>query len=340
MGGYAFSSSGTFVDAASTFVDDADPTKKLAFQLSGITTATTRTATWQDVSGTIYVSGGTDVALADGGLNASLVASVGGIFYSTASAGAILAGTATAAQMLQSGASAAPTWSTSTWPATTTISQLLYSSAANTVAGLATANSGVLVTSAGGVPSIATDIPTAVTIGAAYVYRAAGTDVPITDGGTGASTLPTGVLIGAGTGAITALTNTPWATFAPTVTLVGGAGNTAPVYSTNTGRYRQIGDLVFVDIYLTGDGGAEGAGTGTFNIALPVTAGASTPTEITPMGFMVNGATSYNTFGQIAPSATTVLLVLQTLVTTFGTMTGADQNSTTRTVRLKFFYEA
>src|SRR3990167_4426952 len=94
------------------------------------------------------------VALAEGGTSAALVASNGGIFYSTATAGAILAGTATANQMLQSGATAAPTWSTSTWPATTTINQILYSSAANTVAGLATANGSVLVTSAAGVPSM------------------------------------------------------------------------------------------------------------------------------------------------------------------------------------------
>ena len=38
------------------------------------------------------------------------------------------------------------------------------------------------------------------------IYRAGGTDVPITDGGTGLSTLPTGLLVGAGTGTITAKT--------------------------------------------------------------------------------------------------------------------------------------
>lgn len=41
----------------------------------------------------------------------------------------------------------------------TTINQILYSSAANTIAGLASANSGVLVTSAGGVPSISSTLP-------------------------------------------------------------------------------------------------------------------------------------------------------------------------------------
>ncbi len=89
-----------------------------------------------------------------GGTSASLTASNGGIFYSTASAGAILAGTATANQMLQSGATAAPSWSTSTWPATTTINRLLFSSAANTVSEIATANNGTMVTSSAGVPSV------------------------------------------------------------------------------------------------------------------------------------------------------------------------------------------
>ncbi|MEI8198145.1 MAG: flavodoxin-dependent (E)-4-hydroxy-3-methylbut-2-enyl-diphosphate synthase, partial [Phycisphaerae bacterium] len=63
-----------------------------------------------DVTGTL--------PLANGGTNASLTASNGGIFYSTGSAGAILAGTATAGQILRSGAASAPSWSTATYPAT------------------------------------------------------------------------------------------------------------------------------------------------------------------------------------------------------------------------------
>src|ERR1700678_226709 len=85
-------------------------------------------------------------SLANGDKNANLTATNGGIFYSTASAGAILSGTSTANQVLLSGASTAPTWSTATYPATTTINQLLWSNAANTVTGLATANNGVLIT--------------------------------------------------------------------------------------------------------------------------------------------------------------------------------------------------
>jgi len=102
------------------------------------------------------------LSLANGGLNANLTASNGGIFYSTGSAGAILAGTATANQVLLSGSSTTPAWSTATYPTTTIINQLLYSSAANIIGGLATANNGVLITSAGGVPSINSTLPTAV----------------------------------------------------------------------------------------------------------------------------------------------------------------------------------
>lgn len=66
----------------------------------------------------------------------------------------ILAGPGTTGTILQSNAAAAPSFSTATYPSTSTISEILYSSAANTVSGLATANNGTLVTSATGVPSV------------------------------------------------------------------------------------------------------------------------------------------------------------------------------------------
>ena len=192
------------------------------------------------------------VPLSLGGSNANLTASLGGILYSTASAFAILAGTATANQILLSGASAAPVWSTATYPATTTVSQILYSSATNTIGGLATANSGLLVTSGTGVPSIGTDIPTAVTIGTAYIYRAGGTDVAVADGGTGLSTIAdaailvtnsinilTAVVAGASQSLRRNAGNTAWEAFTPsdttgTVTSVSFTGGLISVATPTT----------------------------------------------------------------------------------------------------------
>lgn len=46
-----------FADNAFRLFDEGDETKQVAFQLSGLTTATTRTLTIPDASGTIYISG-------------------------------------------------------------------------------------------------------------------------------------------------------------------------------------------------------------------------------------------------------------------------------------------
>jgi hypothetical protein len=61
---------------------------------------------------------------------------------------------ASTGQVLQNNSGADPTYSTATYPSTTTVSQILYSSSSNIVAGLATANQGVLTTGTGGVPVI------------------------------------------------------------------------------------------------------------------------------------------------------------------------------------------
>lgn len=64
----------------------------------------------------------------------------------------ILAGPGTTGNILQSNAAAAPSYSTATYPSTTTISQILYSSSTNVVSGLSTANNAVLTTGATGIP--------------------------------------------------------------------------------------------------------------------------------------------------------------------------------------------
>lgn len=144
------------------------------FTMTGITSVTFPT------SGTLATTSqipSLPLSLANGGTAASLTASNGGIVYSGAAAFAVLAGTPTANQILMSGSMTTPAWSTATYPSVATstgkilradgtnwsattatfadtyaASTLLYSNGANTVTGLATANSAVLVTTAAGVP--------------------------------------------------------------------------------------------------------------------------------------------------------------------------------------------
>lgn len=99
-----------------------------------------------------------------------------------------IAATANTGAVLQNNSGADPSYSTATYPSTTTINQLLYSSAANTVTGLATANRAVLTTSSTGVPqatALATDGQLIIgsTAGApAAATLTAGAGVTITNG--------------------------------------------------------------------------------------------------------------------------------------------------------------
>jgi hypothetical protein len=112
-----------------------------------------------------------------------------GDLYTFTTLNARLAVGTTNGQMLQvnSGAATGLAWSTATYPSTATnvarllrsdatnwvettstfadtyaASSLLYANGANNVAGLATANNGVLITSAGGVPSISSTLPSGI----------------------------------------------------------------------------------------------------------------------------------------------------------------------------------
>lgn len=93
------------------------------------------------------------ISLTNGGTNAALTASNGGIFYSSATAASILSGTATANQLLLSGASTTPAWSSTTYPSTNAINTMMYASSANVLGVVTPVNSALLISSAGGVPS-------------------------------------------------------------------------------------------------------------------------------------------------------------------------------------------
>lgn len=187
---------------------------------------------------------GSVIGLTYGGTGANLTPSNGGIFYSTGTVGAILSGTATANQALLSGSSTAPAWSTATYPPTTTVSQLLYSSSANVITGLATANNGVLVTSAGGVPSIGGTLPTAVqntitSLGTITSGTWHATVIDVTYGGTGdASFTPYAVVCGGttGTGALQQVSTLGASGY---VLTSGGAG-TLPTWTNVTGAVTSV----------------------------------------------------------------------------------------------------
>jgi hypothetical protein len=93
-------------------------------------------------TGTVTISAGSLTAVALQGANSN------GITQLT---GALTAGPGSGSQVLSG---VLPVANGGTHLSSTTINQILYSSASNTIAGLATANTGALVTSSGGVPSI------------------------------------------------------------------------------------------------------------------------------------------------------------------------------------------
>jgi hypothetical protein len=130
-----------------------------------------------------------------------------------------------------------------------------------------------------------------------------------------------------------------WANFTPTVTLVGGAGNTVPVYSTNQGRWMRLGKTVWVDVYLTGDGGNEGAGTGRVNVALPVAVGANAVPDYKVVGRFSNNALRGLVIGELPASATTIALAYFDTIGTIAVITGDLQNNATRLIKLSFHYE-
>lgn len=110
---------------------------------------------------------------------------------------------------------------------------LRVATAANTIGNLAVGLATQILVGggAGTVPAWGTDIPTAVTIGSAYITRVGGTDVTVADGGTGVSTLAlNGVLYGKGTAAVGVT-----AIGAAGDILVAGADPFVPVWAAGTG---------------------------------------------------------------------------------------------------------
>lgn len=110
--------------------------------------------------------------------------------------------TANTGAVLQNNSGADPTYSTATYPSTTTINQILYSSSNNVVAGLATANDGVLTTGTTGIPvvtALGSDGQLIIGSGAgapAAATLTAGTGISITNGHNSISIAVSGSVVG------------------------------------------------------------------------------------------------------------------------------------------------
>ena len=103
--------------------------------------------------------------------------------------------TANTGAVLQNNSGGDPSYSTATYPSTTTINQILYSSAANTVTGLATANNAILNTNGSGVPSLATSPSASGTITAGTGFVATTGNITATTGNFVASAAASGLVL-------------------------------------------------------------------------------------------------------------------------------------------------
>jgi len=159
--------------------------------------------------------------------------------------------------------------------------------------------------------------------------------LPVANGGTGLATLTSkGVTVGNGTSTPTFVTGTAqqvlkfdasgnpasgsldltnsasasatWTSYTPTLT----ASTTDPTLGTGgtaVGAYIQIGKIVHFRAQITFGGASRAVGTGTYRIALPVTAASSTQ-QVVAMQFLCAG-NFYRAIGQINASGTTIIAI-------------------------------
>jgi hypothetical protein len=167
---------------------------------------------------------------------------------------------------------------------TGTTNQLMYISTANNITGLATGNNGTLITSAGGVPSISSTLPSAVqgnitTLGTIGTGTWNATNIALNRGGTGSSlsaTNGTVLCVSGGTGAQT--------TVGTTGQLLLSAGTSTPTWSNTIPNATSITNATASTSTTTGSlinaGGFGNAGaifTNTLN-SVATTASTSTTT--------------------------------------------------------------
>ena len=208
-----------------------------------------------------------------------------GVVYAPTTSSIATTGAGTVAgQVLQSNVSSAPTYSTATYPSTTTINQLLYSSANNIVAGLATANRAVITTGATGTPvatALATDGQLIIgsTAGApAAATLTAGSGITITNASNSIT-----IAVTAGTTVVETLTGNTGGAISPT------AGN---INTLGTGSITIAGSGSTLTTRLTG--------LTQYNVLLgqgSTTIGLAAPTATSGIPLISQGNAAYPAFG-------------------------------------------
>ena len=168
-----------------------DTTNNILLVSGGVTRARFDGTNWTLTGTTTATISGTSTGLSGG--------TAGCLWYNTAASTTTKLDISTAGKILRS-TGTAPSWSTLTIPDTASINTIMYASAANTISALATANRGVLITSATGVPSILAGAP-GVLVGSATTAPAFTTSPSITSLTLPQSTQVTGTLTTSDTGA-------------------------------------------------------------------------------------------------------------------------------------------
>lgn len=285
-------------NGTSTITIGGNVTYSGAFTFTG--TLTGATSVTFPTSGTLATTSqipAFPLSLANGGTNANLTASNGGIFWSTGSAGAILSGTATANQVLLSGSNATPAWSSATYPSSTTINQILFSSASNVIGGISASNSAVMVSSSTGVPSFSSTM----------------TNGQVIIGSTGAT--PTAATITAGT-------NISVTNGAGTITIAGtgpasfswvAAPSTPVTGAVNTGYYITDASAVTINVPATFAAGAilavAGNGAGGFVVQMNTGQTAHLGNVATSSGGTLTSTNQYDCLELICVVANTIFVV-------------------------------
>lgn len=144
------SANGVLITSA-TSVPLISSTLPSAVQLNITSTGTITTGAWN----------GSTINVQFGGTGLSSFTPNNMLFSGTTSTGNFqtLAGGASGTLLQSSGATTLPAYTSATYPSTTTINRILYSSSANTVSEIPTTNNGVLITDSLGAPLISTSLP-------------------------------------------------------------------------------------------------------------------------------------------------------------------------------------